>query len=318
MGSSTAGRGAIARLALSFAATAGLALASVIWSEWWFWGRVRPEDSALGFFETVVTYGLAVQVVRFVAFRWRVAASGTGAWQRIFLVGAFYGWLVEGVIVTTVIDDLPFSVSYTGLAWHALFTVLLGWWWVPRQLERPLLRSIVPLSALGIGVGTWAAFWRFEEGAQTPVLEYALFVTVTTAGYAAGLAIWWAFRDRVEPGLRGSALAILLLGGLAVLHGIANPLALLGPALVGLALVALIHTAPRTTDVPLLPTAGPTPRRSLWRLVLVPLVATAVFALITALPQAIATGWPIVIVTAPLAVLLFALSWWRARRRRDS
>lgn len=313
MGSSTAHPSAIARLALSFAATAGLALASVIWSEWWFWGRLRPEDSALSFVETVVAYGLAVQVVRFVTSRWRVAASGPGAWQRVFLAGAFYGWLVEGVIVTTVIDDLPFTVSYTGLAWHALFTVLLGWWWVPRQLERPLLRSILPLVALGVGVGAWASFWKFEEGTQTPVLEYALFVTLTTAGYAAGLVIWWACRGRAEPGLRGSALAIVLLGVLAMLHGIENPLTVIGPALVGLALLALIHTAPRTLDAPLL-AAGPTPRRSLWRLVIVPVVATAVFALVTSFPQAIPTGWPFVIVTAPLAALLFALSWWRARR----
>lgn len=301
------------RLVLSFAATAGLALASVIWSESWFWGRWRSEDTALGLVETVVAYGLAVQVVRYVAYRWRVAASGTGVWKRVFLVGALYGWLVEGIIVTTVIDDLPLTLSYTGLAWHALFTVLLGWWWVPRVLERRLPGSFLRLAALGAGVGAWASFWKFEEGALTPVLEYALFVTLTTVAYAAGLAVWWTFRGRVNPGLRGSAVAMVLLLALAVVHGIDNPLTLIGPALVGIAMLAVIHTTPRTSDALLLPIAGPTPWRSLWRLMLVPLVATGAFALITSAPEAIPTGWPFLIVTAPLAALLFAVAWWRAR-----
>ena len=319
-------RPAIARLALSAVATVGLAIASVVWSESWFWARWRPEDSALGLLETLLVYALAVQVVRFVASRWRVAASESGAWQRVLLAGALYGWLVEGIVVTTVIDDLPLTLSYTGLAWHALFTVLLGWWWMPRQLDRPLARSIVPLMAVGVGVGAWASFWRFEEGAQTPVLDYALFVTASTVAYGVGLAIWWRFRSSAEPGLRGSVIAIAALALLAVLHGIDNPLTLIGVALVGLALLALIHTTPRVqtapaTEVPLLATAGPAPYRSLWRLVLIPVVATAIFALFAASPDPIPSGWLFYLVTVPAGAALFALAWWWARRsarRRQS
>lgn len=305
---------AVIRLALSFGATSGLALASVIWSESWFYGRWRPEDSAVGFVETLAAYALAVQVVRFVAFRWRVAASGPGAWKRVFLAGALYGWLVEGIIVTTVIDDLPSSLSYTGLAWHALFTVLLGWWWVPSVLGRRLPGALVRLIALGAGVGAWASFWRFEEGAVTPVAEYALFVTATTAAYGGGLAIWWALRGRASPGLGGSAAAMVVLLALAVLNGIANPLSVIGPLLVALALVALVHTTPSRPDALLLPTAGSAPWRSLWRLLVVPVVATGVFALLTSAPEAIPTGWPFFIVTVPLGAVLFAVAWWRARR----
>jgi len=314
-------RPAFARLALSAVATVGVAIASVVWSESWFWARWRPEDSALGLLETLLAYALAVQVVRFVTSRWRVVASGPGAWQRVFLAGALYGWLVEGIVVTTVIDDLPLTLSYTGLAWHALFTVLLGWWWMPRQLDRPLVRSIAPLAAVGVGVGAWASFWRFEEGAQTPVLAYALFVTATTVAYGVGLAIWWRFRGSATPGLRGSVVAIAALAVLVVLHGVANPLTLIGVALVGIALVALIHTAPRVetapaAEVPLLPTAGPASYRSLWRLVLVPGVATAVFAAFAASPNPIATGWLFYVITVPAGVVLFALAWWWAARAR--
>lgn len=306
---------AVVRLAVSFAATSGLALALVIWSESWFYGRWRSEDSVLGFVETLVAYGLAVQVVRFVTFRWMVAATGAGAWKRVFLAGALYGWLVEGVIVTTVIDDLPLSLSYTGLAWHALFTVLLGWWWVPRVLQRRSFAAIARLAALGAGVGLWASFWRFEEGAVTSVVDFAVFATLTTVVYAAGLAIWWSFRGRANPGLPGSAVAIALLLALAVLNGISNPLTLIGPALAGLALLALVLTKPGQTDAALLPIAGPAPWRALWRLFVIPIVATGMFGLATSAPEAIPTGWLFYIVTVPLGVVLFVLAWWRARPR---
>lgn len=304
------------RLAMSFIATAGLAVASVVWSESWFYGSWRHQDSVLGFLQTAAGYGLVVQVARLAAFRWRVAASGPGAWRRVFLVGALFGWLVEGVLVTTVITIVPLSFSYTGLAWHALFTVLLGWWWMPRQLARPLLQSIVPIVAVGTGVGVWASFWKFSHRPDVPVIDYAVFVTVTTAVYALGLAVWWAFRGRSNPGLRGSAAAIGVLGVVAVLHAVSNPLTLLGPALVGLALLVIILTAPRRMDAPLLPTAGPAPWRSLWRLVFIPIAATAVFALIGSAPVAVVTGWIFVIVTALLGAAFFVIAWWRSRRAR--
>jgi hypothetical protein len=313
-------RSGVARLAISFAATASLAVAVVVVSESWFWARLRPGDSVLGFVGTIVAYGLAVQVVRFVAHRWRVSAEGPGAWRRILLLGALYGWLVEGVIVTTVIDDLPFTLSWTGLAWHALFTVLVGWWWIPRTLDRPARGSVWRLGAVGASVGVWAAFWRFEDGAAISIGEYAAYVGVTTLAYAAGLAGWWALRGRAAPRLPGSLTAMVLLAALAVLNAIENPLTLVGPALVALALVALITTAPRVesapTDAAPEPLAGPTPWRALGRLAVIPVAATLVFALLTSAPDAIPTGWLLVGITAPFGALLFVVAWVAALRRR--
>lgn len=315
-------RSPLARLAISFAATACLAVAAVVVSESWFWAKLRPGDSVLGFASTVVAYGLAVQVVRFVAQRWRVSAVGPGAWRRILLLGALFGWLVEGVIVTTVIDDLPLTIGWTGLAWHALFTVLVGWWWIPRTLDRPARGSVWRLAAVGASVGAWAAFWRFEEGATSSIGEFAAYVGVTTVVFAAGLAGWWALRHRAAPGLPGTLTALLLLAALAVLNAIQNPLTLVGPALVGLAVVALITTTPRaapvTTDAVPEPLAGPTPWRALGRLAVIPVVATPVFALLTSAPDPIPTGWLFYGVTVPLATVLFVVAWVGARRGRES
>lgn len=305
----------VARLALSFAATACLAVATVVVSESWFWSKLRPGDSVLEFASTVVAYGLAVQVVRFVAQRWRVSATGPGAWRRILLLGALFGWLVEGVIVTTVIDDLPLTISWTGLAWHALFTVLVGWWWIPRTLDRPARGSVWRLAAVGASVGAWAAFWRFEEGATSSIAEFAVYAGVTTVAFAAGLAGWWALRHRAAPGLPGTLTALLLLAALAVLNAIDNPLTLVGPALVALAVVALITTTPRAADAAPEPLAGPTPGRALGRLAVIPVAATPVFALLTSAPEPIPTGWLFYGVTVPLATVLFVVAWVGARRR---
>ncbi|MFM9877950.1 MAG: hypothetical protein ACKVOG_08925 [Rhodoglobus sp.] len=77
-----------------------------------------------------------------------------------------------------------------------------------------------------------------------------------------------------------------------------------------------VGAMPPSSDALLLPIAGPTPWRSLWRLLVIPLVATGVFALITSSLQANPTGWAFLVVTAPLAAVLFVLAWWRARRAR--
>ena len=316
--------GPVQRLATSFVATAGLALASVAWSEFAFWGRWRPEDSVQNYVLAVVAYGLVVQLCRLAAHHWRVAASGSFAWRRVFLIGALYGWLAEGVLVTTVVDSMPLTLSFTGLAWHALFTVLVGWWWIPRVLSGSVKSSILPLVALGAGVGTWAAFWRYEEGFAVPVVHYAIFVTAATAAYAVGLLAWWTF---------------LGLLAFVVVHGISSPITLIGPALVALAVFAVMRTArPATPTDPgiitgtdptaqptspeLLGSGGPAPVTALWRLVVVPVVAIAVFALFGASPWPIPTGWLFLAVTAPLGVVMFIAAWrrptsgaWFARRR---
>jgi len=58
----TRSHGPLVRLAASFAATGGLAIASVVWSESWFWSRWRPEDSLPSLLLALVVYGLVVQL----------------------------------------------------------------------------------------------------------------------------------------------------------------------------------------------------------------------------------------------------------------
>lgn len=306
---------AIVRLAASFAATTGLAIASVVWSESWFWSRWRPEDSLPGTLLALVVYGLAVQVCLFAAQRFRVAAEGAGAWRRVFLIGAAYGWLVEGVLVTTVLDALPWTIPYTGLAWHALFTVLVGWWLIPRLLARSVAPSLAWLAAIGFGVGTWAIFWRFNDGAPVEVPAFALFVSVSSVAYALGLYLWMRFRGIGTPALLGTLPAIIVLAGYVVLNAVSSPLTLLGPALVALTGLLLWFTRPADAAGPgsaaVLGAGGPAPVASLWRLAVIPVAATLAYAALGAWPDPIPTGWLFFAVTVPAGVVLYIVAAWR-------
>jgi hypothetical protein len=288
-----------------------------MWSESVFWGRWRPGDSLENLLWTIAGYGAIVQVARFVAARTSVAVTGRGAWRRVFLVGALFGWLVEGVLVTTVVDELPLTLPHTGLSWHAIVTVLLGWWLIPQLLERRPAVSLAVLAAVGACVGAWASFWRFEDGDVTPVLEYAAYVSLLTVGYAAGLALWWGMRERATPGILGTLPAALILLGIAIVHAIERPITLLGPTLVVVAVLALITTRPREPEPILLPTGGPAPYRALWRLAIVPVAAIPVFAGFATTPEPIPTGWPFFAAGVIGGTILFIVAWWggvRARR----
>jgi hypothetical protein len=62
---------------------------------------------------TLAAYRMAVQACLLAAQRRRVAAGGPSGWRRVFLVGALRGWLVEGVLVSTIMDAPPLSWSST-------------------------------------------------------------------------------------------------------------------------------------------------------------------------------------------------------------
>ncbi len=147
-------------------------------SEFLFWARPRPNDTLEGYAVTWLFYSAAAYVALAAAahFRARDFAS-------LFLVGALFGWLVEGVIVQTTYEELPLSISFTGLAWHALISVWFGYCFLPRQLQMNQWRRTVKWAiALGVGYGAWGVWWGFAEPAV--IASLPLF-----AGYAFGWSL---------------------------------------------------------------------------------------------------------------------------------
>ncbi len=85
----------------------------------------------------------------------------------VFLAGAFYGWFEEGVVVQTMYGTsdgpFPMSISFTGLAWHALIGVFVGWYLVRKTLaEGGFLKTIGLASAIGLFYGFWGIWWWNE------------------------------------------------------------------------------------------------------------------------------------------------------------
>ncbi len=164
------------RFLLQSAHTLGLGYILYFYSERLFWTIIKPTDKA---FELVVgwllyssTAYLFLSVI--VWFRARSA-------HAVFLAGAVYGWLVEGALTTTLYGTepsapFPLSLSCTGLSWHALISVMAGYYLAARILAGDRYWP-VGLFSLGIGVfwGCWAPFqWLEEPPVVTPVPLFLL------------------------------------------------------------------------------------------------------------------------------------------------
>ncbi len=110
----------------------------------------------------------------------------------LFLAGAIFGWIAEGIVVQTAYDMLPLSISFTGLAWHALITVWIGWYAIQKSLLSTDTWSILKLStAVGFFYGFWAINWWLEpDGGVSSVPEFATFSFITTSLVI--LAYWLA------------------------------------------------------------------------------------------------------------------------------
>ncbi len=131
----------------------------MFFSEHMFWARYRPgTDGLANYLSAWIAYSLAgyAALAAISIFRVRRPAG-------VFLAGAVFGWLLEGVVVGTAYEMLPLSISFTGLAWHALISFALGLWALPEILSRR--RGLVLPAAIGIGLffGAWAINWNAND-----------------------------------------------------------------------------------------------------------------------------------------------------------
>ena len=136
-------------------------------SERVFWSFWRPSDTLNEFLVTWLAYCLLGWVFLDLLRRFKVAS-----FPSLFLCGAVFGWLGEGVVVDTLYGDLtnpfPLSISWTGLAWHALLSVGVGWYLIGKALtqNKPTRTAWLSL-AVGVGWGLWAVWWEAEMGMET-------------------------------------------------------------------------------------------------------------------------------------------------------
>jgi hypothetical protein len=290
----------------------------VYFSEMLFWARPLESTTFPGVLGAILVYAFAAWL--FLAL---VSAFRVRSLAALFLAGAIFGWLIEGVFVLTLYGELPISVSLTGLSWHALITVLFGWYLLQWSLRFASVWRTLGIAMLaGIISGAWSLTWWAETGERTPIVTFAAYITVATLGlimtyWLIGLLRVSAFRPTLVETV------IVLLAALAYFALVTvptQPLALfiLPPLLLIVLLTLYRNRRVETRSSLLVPLATYRIRiANASALLALPLTATAVYALAFEVGFSFNTGAIVYGVTIPAGFLLLIwalISVWRRGR----
>lgn len=176
------------RFLLQTGRTLALGYILYFYSERLFWTTLKPTDKAFDHIIGWLLYSSTAYLFLCVITWFRVRRA-----HAVFLAGAVYGWLVEGVLTTTLYGTessapFPLSVSCTGLSWHALISVMAGYYLGAKVLEKGSYWQVLAF-ALGIGLfwGCWAPFqWQEVPPVITPVPLFLLYGFVVTVPLVLG------------------------------------------------------------------------------------------------------------------------------------
>ncbi len=138
-----------------------MVLGLIFWvvSEGIFYGLPRSADSAEGYILTWLFYTYSAWLLLIVIKTFNIKTK-----TALFLAGGFFGWMIEGVLMTTTYGTqpdmpFPFSIVVTALSWHSLLTVMVGLY-AMRMMLKTTKQSVILATASGIFFGLWAAGWR--------------------------------------------------------------------------------------------------------------------------------------------------------------
>jgi len=289
----------------------------VYFSEHLFWARIRPDDSLGSWAGAWIAYSLLAYIFLCIVSYFKVR----DIWG-LFLSGAAFGWLAEGVIVQTTYESLPLSISFTGLAWHALITVWIGWYALQKSFFSPASFLTVKLSAvIGACYGLWAIAWWLEpDGGVSSLSDFATFSLLTTVLVI--LAYWLANWSASEPFHPNRWVTILI----SVLFGMyfffvavpAKPVAivvlpiLLGSVYLGLRRDRLTDAGNSTMNI----LKRPVPAWKFLSLLAIPATGILVYALALTMNLQWHTNWILYLITTPLGFILFGVSLYRSWRNK--
>jgi len=295
------------------------------YSERVFWSFLRPGDKLADLALGWLVYSLLAWVFLLLVRQYRIAA-----FSALFLAGAVFGWLAEGVVVDTLYGNatnpFPASISFTGLAWHALISVGIGWYWQAKVLAAGKPAKIAAFSAaVGLGWGLWAAWWPAELGrANTSLAAFAGHAVVCSVL----LILAWIVLGLGRPDwFRPAKWEMPVLFGVVALFylGIRLPAmprsALILPPLLFACACGLhrnrIHE--RRPDLVDALVGHIRPRSCLW-LLLAPVTAIAVYAPVAVGGWKLPTNWLFYVTTMPLGFFFLIRSLWllhRPHRRQE-
>ncbi len=287
-------------------------------SEHLFWSRIRPGDSITGWFATWIAYSLMAFIFLVLVSYFRVKTL----WS-LFLAGAIFGWIGEGIVVQTAYEMLPLSISFTGLAWHALIAVWVGWYAFQKSLLSSNPRSILKLS-IGVGFcyGLWAINWWLEpDGGVSSVSEFAAFSFITTllVILAYRLANWSSSASLIlNRWIIIFISSIFLLYFCFVTIPAVSVAAIILPLLFGITFLALFQNRINESEGSFLDMYGERiPFLRYLSLFVLPATGVLFYALAVTLNLRWHTGWILYLITTPLGFLLFGVSLYKIRQRKS-
>jgi hypothetical protein len=273
----------VRRLAQTTSLVLGTGYVLFFFSERLFWSLWRPGDD-------IGTYGATWFVYAFLGYLLlaTIRLFRVRDLWALFLAGAVFGWLVEGVYAMTMFGDaslpFPLTISWTGLAWHAPISVVLGWYGLRRALQAG---SIWPVLWLSLLVGAFWGFWALGWGLETPPIVPdggAFFIHAMLATLVLGASqqlIGWGDPANFRPSRPG---LILTIGVVLAFFGFVTLPAIPWSPLLIIPLLSLVFFALRRNRAQekgsdaLAQLAAPVPLLHLVGLACIPVAATAIYA----------------------------------------
>lgn len=286
----------------------------VYFSEHLFWARARPDDSLQDRLSVWIAYSLMAFVFLHLVTHFRVREK----WS-LFLGGAAFGWIAEGLVVQTAYDMLPLSISFTGLAWHALITIWIGWYAAGRALTSPaFFRALGLFAVIGACYGLWAIAWWLEpDGGVATLAQFSIFTLTTTLLVAfAYILFHWGATEPFTPDPWVTRLVYAAFFVYFVFVAVpAQPLAaLILPMLLGLTCYGLRrHRPAEETPALLALLRGRIQPLNLLALSALPITAIAFYALALFLHLQWHTNWILYLITTPLGFILFGIGVFKKR-----
>lgn len=284
-------------------------------SESMFWGQFKPETPQHEFIVGWIVYSLFTYMMLTVISRFRVRTF----WS-LFLAGAVYGWIAEGLYVQTMYNDFPINISFTGLAWHALLSVCGGWYLLRRIIAHGSAMQLAMLSiALGLFWGLWSVFWWIELGTKTPLEDY--FEYAVLAGVLLVIALF--VENLVQPKEFGStgweAWPLVGIAGLWFYY-VTIPAAPISvvilPPLMGLVFFALRKNRRSETQPDILfELKSNAPLYRYLIVLLIPVTTFTVYAFLWDKSQGLLTNWVVYLLATPAGFLLLIMSLYKVLKR---
>lgn len=296
----------------SYAARIASALSAgyifMFFSERVFWSRLTADNTPADLLLTYLVYSILAFL-----FLWCIDYFRTRLWMTVLLCGAIFGWLAEGVIAHTLFENFPISISWTGLAWHALISVLFGWYGLRRAYLQAGVKEVALLAGgMGILWGLWGLWWPHELGSPIPLADFLLNTWLGSLLLVGAYAAYDAVQptrfnpNRVETAVVG--LAVFFWFAIVTVPAVGLR-ALLVPALIGLTMFGLWRARRSSAHASMLAVLRGTLRPATAAAILVmPLAASIIYAAGLSLQFFPPTNAIVLAIAAPVGFVLYGLS----------